>query len=98
MGKYCADKIVKNQIATNKAVNGGKVAILCLTFKCNCPHTRNAKIIDIVHNLNEYGITPVITDAEADTADAKQLQGIELVDMNTIKEMDAVVLAIAYPE
>ena len=96
MGKYVAENVVKNLISADKAVKGAKVAILGFTFKENCPDTRNTRIIDIVNELKEYGITPVIADPEADADEAKWLYGIEFVDMNTIKDMDAVILAVAH--
>ena len=98
MGKYCAENCVKNLIAADKAVKGAKVAILGFTFKENCPDTRNTKIIDIVHELQEYGITPVIADPEADSDEAKHLYDVEFVDISTIKDMDAVILAVAHSE
>lgn len=98
MGKYVAENVVKNLIAADKAVKNAKVAILGFTFKENCPDTRNTKIIDIVNELKEYGITPVIADPEADEAEAKHLYGIEFVDMSSIKDMDAVILAVAHDE
>ncbi len=96
MGKYVAENVVKNLISADKAVKSAKVAILGFTFKENCPDTRNTRIIDIVNELKEYGITPVIADPEADADEAKWLYGIEFVDMNTIKDMDAVILAVAH--
>ena len=96
MGKYIAENVVKKLIASDKAVRNAKVAIFGFTFKENCPDTRNTKIIDIVRELKEYGITPVITDPAADADEAKWLYGIDFVDMNTIKDMDAVVLAVAH--
>lgn len=98
MGKYCAENCVKSLIAANKAVKGARVAILGFTFKENCPDTRNTKIIDIVRELEEYGITPAIADPEADAAEAKRLYGVEFVDMDTIRDMDAVILAVAHPK
>ena len=98
MGKYVAENVVKNLISADKAVKGAKVAILGFTFKENCPDTRNTKVIDIVKELNEYGIEPVIADPVADVAEAKRLYGVEFVQMNDIKEMDAVVLAVAHKE
>ena len=96
MGKYVAENIVKSLISADKAVKNAKVAILGFTFKENCPDTRNTRIIDIVNELKEYGITPVIADPEADAEEAKHLYGVEFVDMATIKNMDAVVLAVAH--
>lgn len=98
MGKYCAENCVKNLIAADKSVKNAKVAILGFTFKENCPDTRNTKIIDIVHELQEYGIAPVIADPEADAAEAKMLYGVEFVDMGSIRGMDAVILAVAHTE
>ena len=96
MGKYVAENIVKNLIKSDKTVKSAKVAILGFTFKENCPDTRNTKIIDIVNELKEYGITPVVADPVADAEEAKKLYGIEFVSINEIKEMDAVVLAVAH--
>ncbi len=96
MGKYVAENVVKNLIGADKSVKNARVAILGFTFKENCPDTRNTRIIDIVNELAEYGIEPVIADPEADAEEAKQLYGIEFVEMNTIKDMDAVVLAVAH--
>lgn len=98
MGKYCAENCVKNLIAADKSVKNAKVAILGFTFKENCPDTRNTKIIDIVKELREYGIDPVIADPTADAEEAKKLYGVEFVDMSTIKDMDAVILAVAHSE
>lgn len=98
MGKYVAENVVKNLIASDKAVKGAKVAIFGFTFKENCPDTRNTKIIDIVKELQEYGIEPLITDPVADAAEAKRLYGVCFVDMTEIKDMDAVVLAVAHTE
>lgn len=98
MGKYVAENCVKNLIAADKAVKQAKVAILGFTFKENCPDTRNTKIIDIVNELKEYGISPVIADPQADADEAKRLYGVEFIDMNSIVGMDAVILAVAHTE
>ncbi len=98
MGKYVAENCVKNLIAADKSVRNARVAILGFTFKENCPDTRNTKIIDIVNELKEYGITPVIADPCADSDEAKHLYGVEFVDMDTIKDMDAIILAVAHTE
>ena len=96
MGKYVAENLVKNLIKANIPVKGAKVAILGFTFKENCPDTRNTKIIDIYNELQEYGITAVVTDDDADADEAKRLYGIEFVPMSEIKDCDAVVLAVAH--
>ncbi len=98
MGKYVAESLVKNLIKADIPVKGAKVAILGFTFKENCPDTRNTKIIDIVKELKEYGIEPKITDEAADADEAERLYGVKFVNMAEIKEMDAVVLAVAHDE
>ena len=98
MGKYVAECCVKNLISADKSVKVAKVAILGFTFKENCPDTRNTKIIDIINELKEYGINPVVADPEADYDEAKRLYGIEFVDGSTIRDMDAVILAVAHKE
>lgn len=98
MGKYVAENVVKNLIKAGKSVKNAKVAILGFTFKENCPDTRNSKIFDIVKELREYGIEPIIADPTADYEEAKHLYGVDFVDMNTIAGSDAVVLAVAHDE
>ena len=98
MGKYVAENCVKKLIAADKAVKGAKVAILGFTFKENCPDTRNTKVIDIVNELKEFGIDPIIADPQADEEEAKRLYGIEFVDVSKIRGMDAVIVAVAHDE
>ena len=96
MGKYVAENTVKHLIKADVSIKNARVGILGFTLKENCPDTRNTKIIDIVKELEEYGITPVITDPTADRDEAKRLYGVEFVDMDSIKDCDAVVLAVAH--
>lgn len=98
MGKYVAENIVKKLIEADKTVKNARVAILGFTFKENCPDTRNTKIIDIVNELNEYGIVPLIADPQADAEEAEHLYGIKFVNLSEIKDMDAVVLAVAHED
>ena len=98
MGKYVAESLVKNLIKADLAVKGAKVAILGFTFKENCPDTRNTKVIDIYNELKEYGITPVVADPAADADEAKRLYGIEFVDVDSIKDMDAVIMAVSHTQ
>jgi UDP-N-acetyl-D-galactosamine dehydrogenase len=96
MGKYIAENVIKNLIKAEKPVKNARVAIFGFTFKENCPDTRNSKVFDIVKELREYGIEPVIYDPIADTAEAKHLYGIEFADVVDIKDMDAVIFAVAH--
>lgn len=96
MGKYVAESVVKNLIKADISIKNANVAILGFTFKENCPDTRNTKIIDIVTELKEYGITPVVADPIADADEAKMLYNMNFVPMETIKNCDAVILAVAH--
>lgn len=98
MGKYVAENLVKNLIKADKAVKGAKTAVFGFTFKENCPDTRNTKIIDIVKELREYGIEPLIADPIADVDEARKLYGVEFCNIEEIKGMDVVLLAVAHKE
>ncbi len=96
MGKYVAEHLVKNLIKANIPVKDAKVAILGFTFKENCPDTRNTRVIDIVRELREYGIIPVIADPVADRREAMREYGVAFTDIEDMQEMDAVILAVAH--
>lgn len=96
MGKYIGESLIKQMIAANILIQNAKVAILGITFKENCPDTRNTKIIDIINTLDEYGVKTVVTDDVADTVEAEHLYGIKLTPLDEIKDVDAVVVAVAH--
>ncbi len=98
MGKYVAENVVKKIIAADKNVTSAKVAVLGFTFKEDCPDTRNTKVIDIVNELNEYGINPVVCDPAADKEEAKRLYGIEIVGLDEVCSVDALVVAVGHKE
>ncbi|MCA0981209.1 nucleotide sugar dehydrogenase [Exiguobacterium aestuarii] len=98
MGKYVVENLIKNLIKANVPVAEAKVAILGFTFKEDCPDTRNTRVIDIVEELKEYGITPVIADPVADAEEAHHEYGIIFDSMEDVKDMDAVILAVAHKE
>lgn len=96
MGKYIAENLVKSLIRAEKNVKYAKVAILGFTFKENCPDTRNSKVFDIVKELREYGIEPLIADPIADAREAHALYDVDFVATKSLKDMDAVILAVAH--
>ncbi len=98
MGKYVAESLIKSLIRADIPVKNAGVAILGFTFKENCPDTRNTKVIDIVKELREYGIEPLIADPQADAAEAERLYGISFVEMEEIRDVDAVILAVSHKE
>lgn len=98
MGKYVAESLVKDLIKADIPVKNAKIAILGFTFKENCPDTRNTKVIDIYRELGEYGIEPMVVDPAADADEAKRLYGITFDRMEDIKDVDAVIIAVAHDQ
>ena len=98
MGRYVAESVVKKLISVGSSVKDAKVAVLGLTFKENCPDIRNTKVIDIINELKEYGIIPLICDPVADASEVKQLYGIEFVPLDSLKDLDAVIIAVSHSE
>ncbi|MDE6882093.1 MAG: nucleotide sugar dehydrogenase [Lachnospiraceae bacterium] len=98
MGKYVAESLVKSLIKVSIPVRHARVAILGFTFKENCPDTRNTKVIDIYKELGEFGIVPVVVDPAADAEEAKRLYGISFQTMEEVRDMDAVIIAVAHDE
>lgn len=98
MGKYVAECLIKKLIKADIPVKSARVAILGFTFKENCPDTRNTKVIDIVDELKEYGIDPIIADPAADAGEAGRIYGITFTDIKDLSDLDAVILAVAHEE
>ena len=98
MGKFVVENTIKNLIKADVSVKNANVAILGFTFKENCPDTRNTRVIDIYNELKEYGITALIADPEADKQEAKEEYNIEFTDITNIKNMDAVIIAVAHDQ
>ena len=98
MGKYVAERTVKLLITAGKKVRSAKVALLGLTFKEDVPDLRNTKVVDIAHELNDYGIQVVTSDPLADLEEAKAYYGIDLVSLDSITDVDAVIVAVVHSE
>jgi len=98
MGKYVAENVVKNLITADLSIHDAKVAILGFTFKEDCPDTRNSKVIDIVNELKEYKINPVIYDPVADSLEAEREYGIKFTDIRDINNMDAIIIAVSHKQ
>ena len=96
MGKYVVENLVKNLIKADVPVKDAKVAILGFTFKENCPDTRNTRVIDIVNELKEYGINPMIADPQADAEEANHEYGITFNSIEEVSQMDAVIVAVGH--
>ena len=98
MGAYVADAAIKKMIEAGQAPKNSKVVILGLTFKENCPDTRNSKVDDIIKQLNTYGITPVVVDPWASERDAMHEYGVVLTKLEDVKDADCVIVAVAHNE
>lgn len=98
MGKYVAECTVKKMIKANKQINGAKVAIFGVTFKENCPDVRNTKVVDMIRELEEYGVEVKVVDPVADRDDLWHEYRINLCNVEEIKEMDAVIYAVLHEE
>ena len=98
MGAFVADKAVKKMIEAGQAPKKSKVVILGLTFKENCPDTRNSKVDDIIKQLNTYDIKPVIVDPWASERDAKHEYGVDLTKIEDVSDADCVIVAVAHNE
>ena len=98
MGRYVAESAVKEMIKAGQAPKNSKMVILGLTFKENCPDTRNSKVDDIIKSLNEYGITPIIVDPWASERDAMHEYGVTLTKLEDVKDADCIIAAVAHDE
>lgn len=98
MGRYVAENIVKKLIQADIAVKGARVIVLGFTFKENCPDTRNTKVIDIIKELKEYGVSPILVDPVADKDEAKKLYDVNFREFETIEAAECVVITVAHNE
>lgn len=98
MGAYVADAAIKQMIAAGLAPKNSKVVILGLTFKENCPDTRNSKVNDIIKQLNSYGINPVVVDPWASERDAMHEYNVSLTPFENVSDADCVIVAVAHNE
>ena len=98
MGEFIADNIIKKLILADVVIRKAKVYIMGMTFKENCPDTRNSKVNDIIVRLKEYGVEPIIVDPVADNAELKKYYNVKTDDMQNVSEADCVVFAVAHDE
>ena len=100
MGIFVANKVVKLMIQKGHTVKGSKALILGITFKENCPDIRNSRVIDVVRELQEFGIKVDVYDPWANKEDVKREYDLELIDNGKlrIENYDAIILAVAHSE
>ena len=98
MGAFVADAAIKEMIEAGMAPKKSTVVIMGLTFKENCPDTRNSKVVDIINRLKEYEIDPVVTDSWADPEVARHEYGVELTPWEEVPKADCVIIAVGHNE
>lgn len=98
MGAFVADAAIKEMILAGLSPKKAKVGILGLTFKENCPDTRNSKVNDIIVRLNAFGITPIVVDPWASEQDAMHEYGVKLTPLDQLADLDCVIVAVAHNE
>ena len=98
MGAFVADAAIKEMIEAGMAPKKATIVILGITFKENCPDTRNSKVVDVINRLKEFDIQPIVTDDWADPEIAKQEYGVELVPYEQIPKADCVIVAVGHKE
>lgn len=98
MGAFVADAAIKQMIEAGMAPKKATVLILGITFKENCPDTRNSKVSDIIKRLQEFEIEPVVADPWADSVVAKEAYGVELVTVDDLPKADCVIVAVGHKE
>ncbi len=96
MGKHIAERTVKMLIGAGKQVRGARVAILGITFKEDVPDLRNTRVVDIIKELKDYGINVLVSDPLADPDEAQKYYGVELLPLEAIRAVDAVILAVMH--
>jgi UDP-N-acetyl-D-glucosamine/UDP-N-acetyl-D-galactosamine dehydrogenase len=98
MGKFVAEKTVKMMINSNQNIKGSRVGVLGLTFKENCPDLRNTRVVDIVAELESYGVDVLVHDPIADPAEAQKYYGIALRRWEEMTNLSALIIAVAHRE
>jgi UDP-N-acetyl-D-galactosamine dehydrogenase len=96
MGKFIAEQTIKQMIAAGSQIRGAKVNVLGLTFKENVPDLRNSKVVDLIRELESYGVEVHVHDPVADPAEALQEYGVKLLDWDALPQAEAMVVAVVH--
>jgi UDP-N-acetyl-D-glucosamine/UDP-N-acetyl-D-galactosamine dehydrogenase len=98
MGSFIAQKLIKMLVAANKPINGARIGIFGLTFKENVPDLRNSRVPDIIRELQQFGLAPLVHDPMADAARAAEEYGVHFTDLADFPPLDAIVLAVPHQQ
>ena len=98
MGKYVAECAVKRMIKRGRVISGARVGILGFTFKENVPDLRNTRVVDVIRELRDYGVETLVSDAQADPAEALHEYGQTLAPLDELHDLDALILTVSHRE
>jgi UDP-N-acetyl-D-galactosamine dehydrogenase len=98
MGKFIAEKTIKAMIDAGCLIKGARVGLLGLTFKEDVPDLRNSRVEDIIHELSDYQVDVLVHDPLADTHEAKEEYGVDLLPLPELRQLDALILAVSHAE
>lgn len=98
MGRFIVENTIKKLIQSDITIKQARIGILGFTFKENIPDSRNSRVIDIINELKEYGIQPVVVDPVADTDEVIEEYGIRLDELSELHDMDALIFAVKHEE
>ncbi len=96
MGAFIAQKLIKMLVSAKKPINGARIGIFGLTFKEDVPDLRNSRVPDIIRELHQFGLEPLVHDPMASHQEAEEEYGIRLVDLKDFGKLDALVLAVPH--
>jgi len=96
MGAFIAQKLIKMLVSAKKPINGARIGIFGLTFKENVPDLRNSRVPDIIRELHQFGLEPLVHDPMASHPEAEEEYGIRLAQLKDFGKLDALVLAVPH--
>ena len=98
MGRYAAHNLIRLMLKNGINVANATVGVLGITFKENCPDVRNSKVIDIVNELQHWGLTVKVMDPWADPQEVQQAYGVTLAQISPQAPVDSLIIAVAHAQ
>ncbi|WP_295005666.1 nucleotide sugar dehydrogenase [uncultured Dechloromonas sp.] len=96
MGKFIAEKTVKQMVRNGHPVKDKPIIVLGLTFKEDCPDLRNSRVIDVIQELESYGAKVYVHDPVAEAREARHEYGVDLVSWEELPKAAAIVVAVSH--
>jgi UDP-N-acetyl-D-galactosamine dehydrogenase len=96
MGAYLGQRLVKLLVQASLPIKGARIGILGLTFKENVPDLRNSRVPDIVAELQQFGINPLVHDSLADSQEALQKYGLHIANFQDLSHLDGLIVAVPH--